>query len=49
MVGTASEMQVNGESLHRVSPPNEGDSEYKSIETLLREMDIGSPIIYDIT
>ena len=49
VVDTASEMQVNGVSLHRVSPSNKGDSEYKSNGTLLNEMDIGSPIIDYIT
>ena len=44
MVDTASELQDDVECAHRLSPPNEGDSEYKSIDILLCEMDIGSSI-----
>ena len=42
-------MQDNVESSHRLSPPNECDSEYKSIGILLSKMDIGSPITDNIT
>ena len=48
VVDTTSELQDDVECAHRLSPPNEGVSEYKSIDILLSEMDIGSPITDDI-